>query len=373
MKRNHSKKTIEALLSRAGVRLNGDRPFDIRIRDERCYDRILAETHLGVGESYMDGWWECEDLSELIARVYSARAEKDIVGDWKILVESIPARISNRQSRKRAGQVGTRHYDLSHNLYRKMLDRKMVYSCAYWKEAGDLDAAQERKLDLVCRKLGLRPGMKILDIGCGWGSFLRHAAERCGVEAVGVTISREQADYARHRCRTLPVEVRLQDYRDLDEPFDAVVSLGMMEHVGHKNYREYMSVVNRCLKEGGLFLVQTIGTNQSTARANRWVDKYIFPNGMLPSVKQIGTAIEGLFVMEDWHNFSADYDRTLTAWYENFDRAWSDLKEEFDDRFYRMWRFYLLSFAGTFRARVNQLWQIVLSKDGVPGGYCSVR
>jgi len=237
----------------------------------------------------------------------------------------------------------------------------------------NLDEAQEAKLDLVCRKLKLKRGQKVLDIGCGWGSFARFAAEKYKVKVVGITISKEQVDLGRGLCKGLPVEIRLQDYREVDEKFDHVVSLGMFEHVGYKNYRAYMNVVNRCLKDDGMFLLHTIGGNTSVKSFDPWIGKYIFPNSMLPSIKQIAQAAEGLFVMEDWHNFGADYDKTLMAWWRNFEKAWPSLKRKYDDRFYRMWRFYLLACAGTFRARKNQLWQVVFSKRGILGGYDAVR
>jgi len=171
----------------------------------------------------------------------------------------------------------------------------------------------------------------------------------------------------------LPIELRLQDYRDVHETFDHVISLGMFEHVGYKNYRTYMEVASRCLKDDGLFLLHTIGGNMSVTHTDPWIERYIFPNSMLPSLAQIGKAIEKIFVMEDWHNFGADYDKTLMAWFHNFNKHWDTLKGKHGDRFYRMWKFYLLASAGGFRARKNQLWQIVLSKNGVPGGYASIR
>jgi len=283
------------------------------------------------------------------------------------------ARIFNRQSKKRAFQIGEKHYDLGNELFRNMLDKQMIYSCAYWKDAFVLDEAQEAKLNLICQKLGLQPGMKILDIGCGWGSFAKYAAEKFKVKVIGITVSKEQVELGKRLCKGLPVEIRLQDYRDVKEKFDCVVSVGMFEHVGYKNYRTYMKVVHHCLKDNGLFLLHTIGKNKLETSADPWINKYIFPNGMLPSGRNIGKAIEGLFIMEDWHNFGAYYDETLMAWYKNFEKNWGEIKPNYDQRFYRMWKYYLLSCAGSFRARKIQLWQIILSKKGVLGGYKSIR
>jgi cyclopropane-fatty-acyl-phospholipid synthase len=254
-----------------------------------------------------------------------------------------------------------------------MLGSRMVYSCGYWKEAADLDAAQEAKLELVFRKLGLKPGMRVLDIGCGWGEALKMAAERYGVEGVGVTISVEQAAYAKQLCAGLPIDIEVMDYRVLQGKFDRILSIGMFEHVGVKNYRRYMQVARSLLKDDGLFLLHSIGGNTSVHDTDPWIQRYIFPNGMLPSISQIGQTTEGLFVMEDWHNFGVDYDKTLLAWRRNFEQSWDDVKHEFNSTFYRMWRFYLSSCAASFRARKNQLWQVVLSPDGMPGGYVAPR
>jgi cyclopropane-fatty-acyl-phospholipid synthase len=289
-----------------------------------------------------------------------------------MLLPYVVSRFTNRQRKSKAAVIAEAHYNLGNDLFEAMLDRRMVYSCGYWREAADLDAAQEAKLDLVCRKLALEPGMRVLDIGCGWGSFAQFAAERYGVEVVGVTVSQPQVDLGRARCAGLPVDLRLQDYREVRGRFDRVVSIGMFEHVGLKNYRQFMEIAHRCLNEKGIFLLHTIGGLRSILCQDPWVEKYIFPNSLIPSARYITDAIEGLFVMEDWHNFGADYDRTLMAWWGNFEKAWPSLQARYGDRFYRIWRYYLLYCAGSFRARYNQLWQVVLSKGGVPGGYARV-
>jgi len=368
-----SKAFVEHLLELADVRIDGSRPWDIKVNDDRIYDRVMSFGTLGFGEAYMDGWWEAEAVDQLVYRLLRYNVQSHIKFDIAAIVGVARSRLLNLQ-RRRVYEVAEKHYDIGNELYAAMLDKRMVYSCGYWKDAETLDAAQEAKLDLICRKAGLKEGMRILDIGSGWGGFLRFAAERYGIGGVGLTVSKEQAEYANANRGNLPIETRLQDYLSMDGTFDRIVSVGMFEHVGVKNYRAYMQKVYDLLAPDGLFLLHTIGGNTSQTHGDPWSDKYIFPNGMLPSPTQMGRAIEGLFVMEDWHNFGAYYDRTLLAWLANFEAAWPRLKgEKYDERFYRMWRYYLCSFAGAFRARGLQLWQVVLSPQGVGGGYESIR
>ena len=365
------------LLAEADVRVGGDRPWDVQVHDPHFFARVLGQGSLGLGESYMDGWWDAESLDGFLFHLLAARLDQRVHGagdTW----DALRARLLNPQTRSRSREVGERHYDLGNDLYAAMLGQRLVYSCGYWTQADGrvldgLDAAQEAKLDLVCRKLRLRPGMRVLDIGCGWGEALKFAAERYGISGVGITISKQQADYARELCAGLPIEIRLQDYRELDESFDAAFSIGMFEHVGVKNYRGYMEVARRCLPAQGLFLLHCIGGNRSVNHTDPWIGRYIFPNSMLPSAAQIAQAVEGLFVIEDWHNFGTDYDRTLQAWRDNVERAWPSLPARYDERFQRMWRFYLASAMATFRTRDSQLWQVVLSVGGVPGGYVAPR
>lgn len=359
---------MQDLLHKADVRINGDRPWDIQLFQPDVPERALAYGNLGLGEAYMDGAWNCERLDEFFYRVINARI-LDQAQPLRLIFHSLRVRLLNLQTLRRSWQVGTSHYDLGNAFYQAMLDKRMTYTCGYWKDAADLEQAQEAKLDLICRKLKLEPGMRLLDIGCGWGSLMQYAAEHYGVECIGVTISGEQVKLGTERCRNLPVEFRLQDYRHLNESFDRIVSVGMFEHVGRKNHRTFLEVANRCLTDDGLFLLHSIGKNARGTAPDPWLDKYIFPNGDLPTLGQIGDAAEDLFVLEDLHNFGADYDKTLLAWHDRFEAAWPYFREQYGDRFHRMWRYYLLCCAGAFRARAVQLWQIVLSKHGVPGGY----
>jgi cyclopropane-fatty-acyl-phospholipid synthase len=354
------------------IQIDGTRPWDLQVHDERFYRRVLAEDALGLGESYVEGWWDVEELDVFFFRLLGIDLS-DVRVSWKRKWTLLKDRLFNRQSKTRAFEVGERHYDRGNDLFRVMLDRRMTYTCGYWKDADTLDEAQEAKLDLVCRKIGLQPGQTVLDIGCGWGGFMKYAAEHYGVSAVGVTISEEQATLGREICEGLPVEIRLQDYRDVTGRFDRVVSLGMFEHVGPTNYRTFFEKVDQCLNDDGLLLLHTIGNTFSDRTTDPFTEKYIFPNSVIPSVRQIGDATERLFVMEDWHNFGADYDPTLMAWNENFEAGWEELRPRYGDTFYRMWRYFLLSAAGSFRVRKMQLWQIVFSKSGIIGGYTPVR
>jgi cyclopropane-fatty-acyl-phospholipid synthase len=369
---NSFRDEVERLLSFADVKIGGDRPWDIQVHNEDLYARLMAEGSLGLGESYMDGWWDCKYLDEFFHRILRAKLD-DKVNPWSGLFHILKAKLVNLQKPSRAFLIGRHHYDIGNNLYRKMLDERLIYSCGYWENASNLDEAQEDKLDLVCRKLDLQPGMRVLDIGCGWGGTARFAAERYQVEVVGITVSEEQVRFGKKLCQGLPVQIRLQDYRSLEGTFDRILSLGMFEHVGYKNYTTFMRTARSLLKEGGIFLLHTIGGNRSVTGTDPWIERYIFPNSMLPSSRQICSAIEGSFILEDWHSFGADYDKTLMHWFQNFHNNWDALKEKYDERFYRMWKYYLLSCAGSFRARINQLWQIVLSPAGIEGGYRSQR
>jgi cyclopropane-fatty-acyl-phospholipid synthase len=368
-----SKNLVQEILSPSGITVNGKNPWDIHVKNYRFYSKVLNHGSLGLGESYMDGWWECEKLDDFFRRIIPSQPQDKVKKNRELLLHVLNRVIFNISRKARAFEIGKKHYDIGNELYKNMLDKRMVYSCAYWKNAKNLDDAQEAKLDLICRKMCLQQGDRILDIGCGWGSLAKYAVEKYKVEVVGITVSKEQVLLGKEICRGLPVEIRLQDYRDIDEKFDHVVSVGMFEHVGLKNYRIYMKKVHNCLREDGLFLLQTIGIGHSKSTNDPWTNKYIFPNYFLPSMKQISASIERLFVVEDWHHFDTYYDTTLCSWFQNFDSNWHKLKDMYDDRFYRMWKYYLLNCAGAFRSRYLHVWQIVLSKKGIQGGYQAIR
>lgn len=365
---NRDKAIIDEMLTRVGITPNGAQPFDIQIHNEAMYARVLKDGSLGLGESYMDGWWDCQRPDQFFSKILEGRLDKTLPKHIRDLLHVIVIKTINLQSRKRAWIVGKEHYDLGNDLFQAMLDPYMQYSCAYWKTADTLADAQEAKLKMICEKLRLKPGMRLLDIGCGWGGLAQYAAEHYGVCVTGVTISQEQQIMAQERCRGLDVTILLQDYRDLKEKYERIVSVGMFEHVGPKNYQEYFKVVSHILDTNGLFLLHTIGANKTDNNVDSWINKYIFPNGCLPSVLHIAKASESRLVMEDWHNFGADYDKTLMAWYQNFTENWDKLADHYSNRFKRMFSYYLNCCAGAFRVRDIQLWQILFSKNGVRGG-----
>ena len=370
MKEPKAKKVVQKILEPSDVQINGNRPWDIRINNPNFYERVLSGGSLALGESYMDGWWDCDAIDQFFERILENRLHKKVkVNAIRFLWVKLKAKIINAQKRSKAFIIGEWHYDISNNLFSAMLDRGLNYSCGYWEKAKTLDDAQEAKLDLICRKMGLRSGMRVLDIGCGWGGFARYAADKYGANIHGITVSQKQVKFANKFCQGLDVIIELKDYRALKEKFDRIVSIGMFEHVGLKNYRTFMKVVHKCLEADGLFLLHTIAGNTSANSTDPWLNKYIFPNSLIPSAKQITSAAEGLFLIEDWHSFGQYYDKTLMAWYNNFTKNWTKIKNKYDDRFYRMWTYYLLLSAGCFRSRRNQLWQIVFSKKGIKGGY----
>jgi cyclopropane-fatty-acyl-phospholipid synthase len=369
MTAGQAERTVRRLLEQADIQVGGNRAHDIQVHDPAFYRRALRDGRLGVGESYVDGEWDSPAVDEFIAKLLRARVNEQ-VRDWSALLYVAAARVFNLQNATRVFQAGERHYDIGNDLYEAMLGQTMSYTCGYWAGAKNLDEAQRAKLDLVCRKIGLRPGMKVLELGCGWGSFAKHAALNHGVEITGYTVSKEQVALGNRICQGLAVDLCLDDYRNATGAYDAVVSIGMMEHVGPKNHRRYFETVDRCLKPGGVAFVHTIGSNVSETSIDSFFHKYLFPNALIPSLAQISEAMEGLFVPEDVHNIGPHYDPTLMAWHENFERAWPKLRARYDERFHRLWRFYLLSSAGSFRARFTQLYQIVMTRPGAEQPAC---
>jgi len=346
------------------VEINGNRPWDLTVHNPDVFKSILFNGSLGFGESYMKGWFDCERLDLFFEKVLKQGVSTEIQS-VPLFLGRVKSKFRNLQSISRAFQVAEQHYDIGNDLFSLMLDKTMMYTCGYWtKDVNTLEESQLAKLDLVAKKLDLKPGMKVLDIGCGWGGAAKHFANNYGVNVVGITVSKEQIAYAKENSGNMDVDFRLMDYRDLNETFDAIYSIGMFEAVGYKNYREFFEIVRGCLKDDGAFLLHTIGGNESTTTTDPWVEKYIFPNGMMPSAEQITEASEGIFIFDDWHNIGPHYDKTLMCWYENFVNNYEKLKTKYDNEFYRMWTFWLLSSAANFRSRTLQLWQVLFSLEG---------
>jgi cyclopropane-fatty-acyl-phospholipid synthase len=366
---------VEELLGEAGIEINGPNPWDIQVHDDRLFGRVIREKNLGLGEAYMEGWWDCERLDEFFFHLLYSRLDERVGGCFQESLLKLVSTCFNRQSRSRAYQIAERHYNLDNDLFMSFLDGYNQYSCGFFQNTEDLETAQRNKMDLICRKLNLNKDCRVLDIGCGWGGFAKYAAESYGCHVTGVNISREQIEYARKDCAGLPVDIVEMDYRKIEGEFDRIVSIGMFEHVGPKNYREFMSKVVDSLRPEGIFLLHTIGGNESGCNADPWISRYIFPNGVLPSITQIGRATENILVMEDMHNLGPNYDNTLMAWNRRFQNAWPQLKHKYSETFRRMWEYYLLSCAGAFRARSIQVWQMVFTcgNKKQPERICSVN
>jgi cyclopropane-fatty-acyl-phospholipid synthase len=364
---------VSETLDQVDIKIGGNRPWDVFIHDSRVYSAVARGDLLKVCEDYVEGRWECDRIDELVYRLLTGKLHDSLPCGLTWLRALSPLLFPKGGSRSDARRVAEVHYNLGNDLFESMLDPRMAYSCAYWAEASNLEEAQEAKLELVCRKIGLQPGMTVLDIGGGWGSFAKYAAEHHGAHVVNITVSVEQRDLADERCMGLTVENRLQDYRDVTGEYDRIVSIGMFEHVGLTNYRSFLGKARSLLKQDGLFLLHTIGSSVRGQSTNPWIEKFIFPGGYIPAVVQLSKALEGSFLIEDWHNFGADYDRTLMAWFDNFEANWPSLRGNYPPDFYLRWKLYLQGCAGSFRAREMQLWQLVLSPSGVIGGYRSLR
>lgn len=374
MLKDFAKKKLDEFLKWTWVEFNWPNPRDPEVHDESMYMDVLLKWNLWLWESYMAGKRDCKQLDEMINKIISHDVDKKAGNNLSEFLLNIQSSIINMQSKLRSRVVWKQHYDAWNDLYKLMLDKRLVYTCAYRKNANNIDDAQEAKLKLICDKLYLKPWMHILDIWCGRWSFAKYAAENYWVKVTWITISQEQQKLAQEMCKWLNVEIKLEDYRDTNDKYDAIVSIGMFEHVGVKNYRKYFEVAQKCLKENWLFLLHTIWWLISTNRTDARTDKYIFPGGMLPSGKQIETALESLFVVEDLQNFGAYYDKTLMARYHNIHKSRPELDQnKYDKTFRRMREYYLQACAGGFRARKLQLRQYVLSKSWVEWWYNSIR
>jgi len=360
---------LAQLLASADIHLNGNRAWDIHINHPHLLTRLLKQGGVALGDSYMDGWWECQAIDQMLERAMRARLHEKLQTP-RAWWESLRGRMRHSDSEGPSRIVGRMHYQVGNPVYQAMFDTHMTHSCAYWVEgAQTLEEAQLAKLEMICRKLQLKPGMRILDIGCGWGSFMRYAAEHYGVTVIGLTTSEGQLKLGQELAGSLPVQFEMTDYLqfnpDSKSRFDRIVSIGLFDQLGAHNFSAFFQTAKRSLKDDGWMLLQTQGKTQRSGLLDAWDDKHIHPTGYIPRLDEVTQASEAHFVVEDVHNFGADHDRTLQQWHQRFEMAWPQLRLSHDERFYRMWRFHLLSSAASFRTRHKQMWQLVLSPKGL--------
>lgn len=382
------RKLVTRAFHDAGIAIGGDEPGDIKVTRDRFYRRAALFESLGIGDSYRDGDFVCGDLSAFFDKLMVCRQEEHLTalkkgtadpGASTSLLEAwikLRQEFGNQQSMAKASKSITHHYDIGNELYEPMLGETMAYSCGYWAGAKTLDQAQRNKYRLICEKVGLKPGMRVLEIGCGWGGFAAYAAGEFGVAVVGVSLSKEQINYAQAKYKDLHetrrIDLRLMDYRaipkNFGEEFDAVVSIGMFEHVGPRNYDDYMRIAWGAMKPAGVFLLHSI---VGCGGIDPFFWYRIFPGGVLPVEEQIAKAARPYFAVEHVENFGYDYSLTLAQWWKNFEAAWPQIRKSghYDEKFYRMWEFYLKSVAAAFKVRRVQLEQWTLSKCGIPGGF----
>ncbi len=361
------------LLSDADISINGICSHDIRVHDDRFYQNVLLKGSMGLGEDYMDGGWDCEDLEEMFFRLINSGLEGRTRGLPVNFLPNLFAQLKNQQTRNKSLRVAERHYNMGNDLFFSFLGKYKNYSCGYFNgTTKSLDIAQEQKMDLICRKLSLSSGDRLLDVGGGWGEIARFAADNYGCHVTSINISDEQIAYGREYCKDSSVDILKCDYRDLEGEYDKIIVIAMLTHVGHKNYRAFMEKIHSCLKDGGSALIETVGSDVARKHCEPWTNKYIFPGGLIPSISQLGEAIEGLFVIEDLHDFGPDYVKTLRLWNKNLQKGWPGQSEIYSERTRRMFEYFFLSVAGAFRARSLHNWHLVLTKNAIDKPNCRV-
>lgn len=354
---------LERLLTRAGIAVGGSQTYDINVVDHRFFRTVLTEGSLGLGEAYLRGWWTCNDLEELAYRlIQSGLYKASLLLPLPVAADLLHS-IFNQQSRQKSLRVAVHHYSLGNDVFLDFLGRYHNYSCGYFVNTDDLDVAQRLKLEKVCRLLDLRPGERVLDVGGGWGEFAKYAATHHGCHVTSINIADEQIKYAKNYCNDASVEIRKCDYRDLTGQYDKILVMAMLTHVGYKNYRLFMEIMHRCLTPGGTMLIESVGGRKSMKNCEPWIDRYIFPGGVVPSLKQIDGAIAGLFSRKDLDEFGASYVHTLRAWNRNFQESWPAHQHRYDERFRLMFEYFFQTVAGAFRAGYLLHWHILLEKS----------
>lgn len=356
---------ISNLLEKMDIQVGGNRAWDIQIHSPDFARRVMTMGGLGLGDSYIEGDWDANSVDSFINHILRARLDKEIKS-FGMSISSLKSRFHSLAK----GQKPWKFQDVLRNLpnefFEAILGTNMSFTSGYWAAgAKTLEEAQQARRDMTCKKLNLKQGMRLLDAGSGWGGFSAFAAEHYGVECVCISSFKGQHEWASQHYAHLPIEFVQNESLMLDGMFDCIVSIDRFEHLPQKNYRVYLEMGDRILEEDGLLLLQSTGKNERRLNGKHWFDTHILQNNSLPTIAQIAGATNGLFVMEDMHNFGSDYDKTLMAWYQNFEAAWPALQKQykFDEKLYRTWKYYLLSSAGAYRANDLQQWQCIFSKQ----------
>ena len=353
-------------------------PIRIRLLDKSLHYKLLLLPDLYFGEAYTDGSLLIENgsITELLDIALKNIGRNEINSYAKIIkkIKGTYRYVTNFNLISKSKKNATHHYDISEKLYDLFLDSNRLYSCAYFKNENDsLETAQNYKIDHIIKKLNLKPNQKVLDIGSGWGSLAIEIAKKTQCEVLGITLSENQLKHSIQKTKEMNLEnqvrFKLMDYRELNEKFDRVVSVGMFEHVGRKFYKNYFKTVNKLLKEDGVALIHTIGSVVSPRDPHPWITKYIFPGGYTPSLSEIAGPIEksGL-IISDMEVLRMHYSHTLRHWKERFIGKKEEVLAMFDEKFFRMWEFYLASCEMTFKWGDQVVFQLQLSKkfDSVP-------
>ncbi len=346
----------------------------MRLTDPKLYRTLVFNSELAAGEAYMDGTLRFEEGSTLRDFLTLFSINRLSLGSYPIqkALRAIKMRFRKRQQSNVKGEAQrnvAHHYDLGNDFYKLFLDEHMLYSCAYFREPQEtLEQAQRNKLRLLAAKLCLRPGMKVLDIGCGWGDLALYLAQLEDVEVLGVTLSKEQQALATQRAKDAGLEGRvrfeLRDYREVDEFFDRIVSVGMFEHVGVHHYDEFFKKVNALMPDDGLAVLHSIGHMSPPGMASAWLRKYIFPGAYSPALSEVFEVVEknSLWVT-DLEFLRIHYATTLKHWGDRFEKNRDKVIEMYDERFARMWEFYLISAEMMFRTGSQLVFHMQLSRS----------
>jgi cyclopropane-fatty-acyl-phospholipid synthase len=371
-----AEKGLKLLLAGADIEVGRSPSAEIIVHDDSFYRDVLTTGSLGLGDSYIDGKWDCEKIDELIYKILTLGIHQKLAPVYNIAGE-IKRRALNLQSRERAKQVIEEHYDLPSEFYASFLDPYFQYTCARFEGTADLDKAQEIKMGNICKKLGLKAGDKVMDIGGGWGGLAHFMASNCGVEPTVVTLSKTQAEHIK-RTRGDEIKVQLCDYRDIPDElngrFDAVTAVGILEHIGHQNYADFMGAVDRVLKPSGKLLIHTLYTPQSRPVSNAWLHKHIFPNGELAPREMIEENLSSDFEPADGPNgeksteepafedITPNYFPTLHTWKDRLTESQKAGKINLSEREFRKWIYYFMSCAGAIKAGHMRVGQFLYGK-----------